>query len=402
MRARNLTLRSHSPALRGAIAVGGLLAFALLCAVEARAEEVWSSVRFPTEYRSVTVESETDTTDVTQAYVPVVASLRFGRQLDFVLAGAFAQSTVSPDSRDDLSLSGMSDVTAQLFCRLAGNRVLLQGGLGLPTGKKELDDEELAVAQSLAHPLFGFRMKTYGQGLDLSAGAAAALPLGERASLGVGAGFVSHGAFTLVEGGDDYKPGLESSVSVGLDLGGRARGKGNASGSGAPLRVDASYRAFGKDQLDGEDLFQEGAQIEGQAALAFGSRGPRFNALGRVVSKSDNTSFVDNAGDIEELKEKPGTSLRGEASFDFPLSPSVRLGLMGEAQSFTDSDETALNGSIVGGGPVLSILFGKSGGLRLAGEYLTGSIDEDKEIDRAKVDLSGFSASLGLTLRSAN
>lgn len=377
-------------------------ALLLSIGADARAAGVWSSVRLPTEYRSMTVESDTDTTDVTQAYVPVVASLSFGRQLDFVLAGAFAQSTIAPEAGDDLSLNGASDVTAQLFWRLAGNRVLVQGGLGLPSGKKELNQEELIVAQTLSVPLFGFRMKTYGQGLDLSAGAATALPLGERASLGLGAGIVSHGEYTLVEDGDDYKPGLESSVSLGLDLGGRARGRGNASGSGAPLRVDLSYRAFGKDQLGGEDLFQEGGQIEGQAAVALGQHGPRFNLLGRVVAKSDNTSFADSSGSIQELKEKPGTSVRGEATFDFPLGTSMRLGLLGEVQNFSGSDDASLNGSVFGGGPVLSILFGKSGGLRLAGEYLTGSIDENKETDRAKVDLSGFSASIGLTVRSAN
>lgn len=366
----------------------------------------FGSLRLPIEYRKVTVKADSVETDVTQLYLPVVGSLRLGRKIDLVVSGAFAQSTVSREGSDDLTLSGASDVTAQLFARLAHNRVLLQGGVGLPSGKKELDPEELAVAQILAHPLLGFRLKTYGQGLDLSGGAAAALPLGPRAALGLGAGFVSHGKFTLVDGGDDYQPGLESSVSIGLDLGGRASGKGNASGAGAPLRVDVSYRTFGKDQLAGSDLFQEGAQIEAQAALALGRRGPRFTALGRIVSKSDNTTFSGSGNSIEELKEKPGTSLRGDLGFDFPMGSAARLGVEGRVHQFSGADQAGLDGTAFGVGPVLSILFGDRGGLRLAGNFLGGSIDGHTDqanaaLDTPQADLSGFSANIGLTLRGA-
>lgn len=291
-------------------------------------------------------------------------------------------------------------MTAQLFARLGGDRVLLQAGLGLPSGTKELDNEQLSVAQALSHPLLGYRLKTYGQGLDLSAGAATAFPLGGSGAFGLGIGLVSHGAYTLVEDGDDYKPGLETSFTAGFDLGGIASGKGAASGGGSPLRVDLSYRTYGKDELDGTEIFQEGAQIEGQVTVAAGRQGPHFEASLRAVAKSDNTVFQGSGETVEELKDKPGTSLRADTHLDFPVGGQARLGVAAELHRFSGADVPALNGTTFGVGPSLALFLSPRASISLGGQLLGGSIDEDEESGLDQVDLSGFAALFGFTWRA--
>ena len=368
------------------------------------------AARMPSSYRTWEFESTDSTstgkTKLSQLHVPVVSSIRLGESADLVLSTAYGSSDLEPDSGGDasgtntLSMAGNGDVKAQLFVRLLEDRFLLQGGVGVPAGAKGLDQEQLAVVQALGNPLLGFRMKHYGEGLDLSGGAAFALPLGTVATAALGAGFVVRGAYEFVQNQPDFQPGQETSVSMGVDF--------VAAGARPAVRLDTSYRIFGTDQLDGRDVFQEGNQLELQAATGFRPGRARLDLLGRIVLKDDNEILDPPGGDVEKIAMDAGTALfaQAEAGIEFSrgffgLGANLIRFDGGDASGDAASPAAAYTGTAYGVGPILEFTLGAGGRLRLGGQYLLGTIDEQKDADAnvvvEAVDLSGFDVTASLS-----
>lgn len=368
------------------------------------------SARLPITYRSWKLESSDSTatgqTTITQLHVPVVSSVRLGRSADLVLSTAYGNSGLEVDpgggtaGTTDLSMSGNGDVKAQLFVRLFEDRFLVQGGVGVPAGTKGLDAEQLAVVQALGNPILGFRMKHYGEGLDISGGGALAVPLGSAATAAVGAGFVVRGPYEFVENEPDFQPGQETSVSAGVDF---------VAGNSRPaVRLDASYRIFGADQLDGTDVFQEGNQIELQATTAFRPGKLRLDLAGRLVLKDDNEILNPPGDDVDKIAMDAGTAYFGqlETGLDFGggffgVGASLVRFDGGDPSGDAGAATTApYSGTAYGVGPILEFALGSGGRLRLGGQYLLGSIDEqrdtDDEVIAPSIDLSGFDATVSL------
>lgn len=362
------------------------------------------ALRLPAEYRTFTVTNADDEElTITQIAVPIVGSLRLGGSADLVVSGAGASSSFEDVEGAESTLSGPTDVVSQLFVRLLSNRLLLQGGANLPSGKRELTGEELAVLQAISHPLLGFRLKDYGRGFDVSGGGAFAFPLGSSASFGFGAGYIQHGAFTLQENGDEYKPAWEGSCSAGLDFGGQS-GRSELPGrGGAPLRLDGSIRYYGRDKLDGLPIFEEGNQVEAMALVQSSGSGARAWASGRFVTKADNQALSTDGAEIVATKIKPGRNLLGAAGVEFGITSGVRLGVEGEVHQFDGSDTVGLDGQLLGGGPSLSFLLGNHGSLRLSGRAyqgtLDGAVDEAGNTLIEEYDLSGIVVTAGLFWR---
>lgn len=392
---------------RGALAALPLALLAIAAGSGSAHAGLLDTARFPVTYRTwtTTPDSGAGEATVSQLVVPFVTSLRLGSSADLVLSTAGASSKLDVDGGASSSLGGAADVTAQLFLRAAGDRLLLQAGANLPSGKRELSAEELSVAAALGHPLLGFGLKQYGRGFDLSAGAGVGFPLGARGSMALGAGVIRHGSYTLVENGDDYEPAPEVSISAGLDVGGsRVGGEGGPAGGaareGGLLRLDATYRLFGEDKLDGETIFEEGDQIELQALAATRPARVRASALARLVVKSDNTAFSGAGGAVGALKTKAGNGILLQGGIDAPLGGAVRWGVDGEMTRFSGSDTPGENGTAFGVGPSLGIPVGAGGSLRLRVLYLFGSIDSEQ--GSVGGDLSGLAVSAGLRWRAGS
>lgn len=363
------------------------------------------AARLPVTFRTWEVE-ESGTgakTTLSQLHVPVVGSIRLGPSADLVLSTAYASSELEPESGDGTAVSGTSlagngDVKAQLFLRFLDDRFLLQGGVGIPAGTRGLDpEEELPILQALSEPLLGFRMKHYGEGLDLSAGTAVAFPLGPAVTAAFGGGFVARGAYEFVADQPDFQPGTEASVSAGLDFSG--------DGAQPAVRLDASYRMFAADRFDDEDVFQEGNQIELQAVSGFRPGRARFDLSARIVLKEDNSVLDPPGADVEEIAMDAGTAFFAQAETGLEFA----RGFLGVGASLThfdgveESEETAGSapyvGTAYGIGPVLELGFGGGGSLRIAGQVLVGSVDLPDPGDgtaAAEIDLSGFDVALSL------
>ncbi len=372
-----------------------LLLPALLVAMMPALADASGTLRIPGSYRSWTVKrggAETGTID--QLHLPVVATVGIGRQADLVLSGSGAFASVDPAEGSSSSLGGAADLNAQLFIRLLHDRLLVQAGAGFPTGSTELDTEEFAVARTLALPVLGFRAKDYGAGLNLSGGLAVAFPLAPRARFALGGGFVRRGSYTLFAGGGDYRPAPEVSASAGLDLGG-----GSADRPAALLRLDAVYRIYGKDELDGATLFEEGNQLELQAAGRSGGNGVRVEALALTVLKAENTVRASGGESVEELKASSGNAVQARMQASLPLGTRVRAGVTSEWNQITGSDTPTWDGHTYGVGPMLEFQLGTRGRLRLEAMRLGGKLDGGGE-GEPDDKLTGTSVGLTLSMRT--
>jgi hypothetical protein len=367
---------------------------------EARA--AGASFRVPASYRSWKLDASSIRTTVSQLHVPFTTSVAMGTRVDVVISGAMGFSSVKPDTGRSLTLNGPADVTAQAFLRTAGNRFLLQAGVNLPTGKRNLGADQLAVTRALAHPLFAFRLKQYGQGTDFNAGLAIALPLASGVTFGVGAGRIFRGAYPLGDGMSDFEPSSETAISSGLDLGGD-------DGTRLAARLDAVYRLYGTDRQGGLDIFEPGNQTELQLTGRAGDRGLRADVTGRLVRKADDR-FLSAVTAGEPLAMRAGTYSRVTAVVDAPVGGRLRAGLNAEWSGFAGSDlagidvpgtgQIGINGSVYGGGPQLRIAWGRSGVFALGGSYLLGTLDAGGTTPQT--DLTGIAAFCSLTWRTGS
>jgi len=116
------------------------------------------------------------------------------------------------------NLSGLSDTWIRSTYAFANKRTLVSIGLGLPTGKTDLDASEMSVSAMLSQNAFKFRVPVFGQGLTLSAGVMYAYPVNDKVTLGGGLNYVYRGKFKYSKLlPDQYDPGDQIGANLGFD-----------------------------------------------------------------------------------------------------------------------------------------------------------------------------------------
>jgi hypothetical protein len=346
--------------------------------------------RSPSSFRSWTIKSdgEQDMT-LSQFHVPIIAYVRAASNTDVVVSVAGASSRFKRDGESSSSLSGQSDLTLQAFFRTLENRLQVQAGTSFPTGTTGLDQEELRIARAISNPLLGFRLKQYGEGFDVSLGATYAFPLAGTTTLGIGAGFVSRGDYTLQLGGADYDPASEGALSAGLDS------EVNWGSRQITWHFDGTVRVYGDDKVAGHEVFEEGTQLEFDLSGRAQGEGANGQATLRTVFKGDNTVFSQVGQVVESLKTSSGTSVLFLGSVDFPLSHKVRGGGELEFHRFTGSDTAGDDGTTFGLGPTAGFGFGRGWWGQTSLLLLLGSAEGDR-------NLSGFLLTFSISWREAS
>lgn len=342
--------------------------------------------RLPVEYRAWTLEDAGGgKIDVQQTYIPLVATLTARAGTKVVLSGAAGSSTL--DGAESIDLNALADAKVQIYHQLLGRSLLLIGGVNLPTGARELSDDELALVRALGHPLLGMRLKHYGRGFDWNGGLASAFPIGRAFELGLAGGYLHTGEYVLTEGGASYRPGTEASASVALALGRREN----------RVELRGTYRSYGKDALDDKTLFEEGNEIElGISAEAQWGR-VRFETHAIGIDKEDNVSYTRSLTGpfVEALQQRPGRGLSSRAGATFVGSSRWECGVTSEWTHFEDSESDTENGDAYGVGPALALRLGAESWVRIEALLLAGSAGEGQEA----LDLNGFSALVGILWR---
>lgn len=360
-----------------------LLATALSSARAMTVERVAVGIGF----RSWTLEHQTDPSTserIDQLAYPVNVSLRVHPRVNVVASTRGGLSSLSPEDGPTSRISGLPDLAIEAFWRVLRDRLIVSWGVNLPTGHEALTTEELEVARVLGNPLAGFRVRQIGEGTKLNGSMVYGSTLPGGTPFAVGVGYIGRGAYTLLEGGGEFDPATEVSVSAGVDIG--------RSFALTMARLDATFRTFGTDEWAGEPVFEEGDQLELQTTVTMEEKPLGGYLMLRGIVKGDDRTIL--TGD-DELPITPGAGLFVRCAVRRALRWRTRAGLAIDWNHYSGSDYPGLNGDLFAIGPTAEFPWSDEVrvGVRLL--YHTGSFEEETE----DTDVVGISVDASLTWR---
>jgi len=165
-------------------------------------------------------------TRATQWSLPVGIIVPIGNRWTFDITSAYASGEVrlsglDPSTGSDgYSLSGLADVRMRATGSLIGDNVLITAGLNLPTGKTELEAEELGALRVIAAPALSFQVPVLGTGSSGTLGVVLARQVGDWA-LAFGAAYEMRNKYTPISIAAglpvDVAPGDAIRLSLGTD-----------------------------------------------------------------------------------------------------------------------------------------------------------------------------------------
>lgn len=304
--------------------------------------------------------------------IPVAVHVPLGRALSLSLLGRGA----AVDGTDLEPLDGLADTQVALNYRrqIGRSMLMLTLGASLPSGKRELTNEEFSTAFLLGQNVYRFQVASFGQGRIVSPGVLVAVPLNERVVVGFGGSYQAKESYRpLASFAQDYNPGNEILLTGGLDV------------RLAPttyLSSDVIFTMYDKDTLGEEEVFGAGqkAVVSAQIRHAFGFH--ELWLLGRFRSRAKNEVLI-GSGLVEEAEKSiPNqTEVMGHLRLRFSQNLYVRFLIDGR---FFDESPSAERINLYGGGISLELAF-STVTIPLRFKYFFG-------------DFSGVEGGLGLLL----
>lgn len=200
-----------------------------------------------------------------QVAFPLTVLLPIGSRFNLIIQNTPAFSWWQEEDK----LYGISDTWLQGTYVLWGEKLMLNVGIGIPTGKTRLDSAQYEFSKgAISLNVIRFKLPLYGQGLSGKAGFALALPVMENIVIGLGGQYCYKSAYHPVEyeymyegkGGEviqnvwdeEYRPGDELSGQVGLDL---------QITEDMKIMLDGVYTHYWPDLLNNTEIYGAGDKI---------------------------------------------------------------------------------------------------------------------------------------------
>ena len=355
---------------------------------------------FSLSSRSITLSKDgSPDLSVSEIVSPLMVRHPLGRDAEVSLYLS-SVSANSDGDLDDSNKGGFNDVEISASRKFDSGRYWLGGGINLPTGQAVVDLDQVVVSSAVANRILGFRLKRFGEGLDLFVSGARAVGLTRNIIASAGAGYQYKGEYDYQKGDEEdetvsIKPGDEIFFSAGIE--GEIPGRSHT----VSWKGDMRYRLFTKDERNGESVYEEGDQLEFLASAGLRFDDERWvSAQLFTVIKGDG-SEVEGVGEgsietmtLEEYLQQGLPGGMQQASVRYGQRISDHADAIGHAAyshfneySFPGEEpEEKLLGSAnifdVGGG-IVYFLSEKSP-LSVRGSFLTGSAED------GAVDMSGF------------
>ncbi len=323
------------------------------------------------------------TREVAQSYVPATLSFVLSSRTNVELAAATSMSRLNQTV--NYELNGLSDVRFRISHRLSGDRWFFGAGFNLPAGKNKLDAGENAVVNLLTENILGFPLQRTGVGFDAELSIAHAVNLSDKLGLGIGSNFILPGKFEyLTNDSATYQPGARFNLNVML----------NSIGAPVKWRVNLLAQFFANDKLDQQKFFQQGWQLEPEAAVDWQiNRVWRANAAVRYVHKTENKLLGLPANLTPPEHFYIDNSAMGSLLLDRNFGKNTALGLQLAAQIFGESNQQLSNATIGRMGLRITQKFSEHWMLGASGAYAAGMAE------RGDLSLKGYSFAFGLQAR---
>lgn len=263
---------------------------------------------------------------LSQVGFPITAFIPVNRSLGFTLRANPA--LVSGDAVT--ALEGMSDAQAAVsfYQPIGEGSVVLSVSSNLPSGKRELTEEEFATTALLSQDFYGFYVPVFGQGLNISPGITFAYPLGENVAGGIGASYQLKGGFKPVQNMPEaFTPGAELLMTGGLDF------KLNPSWA---LSTNFTYMLYQPDKLGEETVYESGNQFFTSAQLLGNLGINQVRVIGSFRTKAKSQLPV--GGDFVTAPRSVPQQFRLLGMYSLRLQENMRANLLVQLRHFNESD----------------------------------------------------------------
>jgi len=319
---------------------------------------------------------QSDNDDISEFSIPIQLYYPFSRSLSFSISGQ--QANASGDKYT--TLSGISDTQLNLSYYLESVNIVVNSGINLPSGKKELTLKEFEISRILSLSYYNFRLPGFGQGLNLNFGATWAFPVSRNVVIGVGGSYQFKGSYKPLSDMEfDYNPGDEVLLTAGLDM---------AISRITSVSVDGIFTSYSSDKYNDIEIFRAGNKLT--LALQF-KHYIGYNNLFiylRYRTRSKNSLPVVGSL-IDEAEKSIPNNFDLNAYYKFRMSNNFKLAILSTGRFYQAS---SLNDgvSIYGGGLSAEYLFNNNWSVLTNLKYYVGSYTNSD-------DFSGIEFLVGLS-----
>ncbi|MFH1941931.1 MAG: hypothetical protein ABIL68_07475 [bacterium] len=222
-----------------------------------------------------------------------------------------------------IQLSGFSDTWIRTTYVFPGEKLMANVGVGAPTGKTGLTEEEFGLSSLLSENAFRFRLPCYGQGLCVRAGLALAHPVSENTVLGVGATYIHKLAYHPLDDADiEYHPGNEASLFVGLDT---------RIGSAGKWNWDVVYTLYEGDRLNEDLVYGSGNKLLVSSSLLLHAGNGMIGSFLRWRQKGKNEYWIGSSLEPESMNSN-GNQLEMDVFWQFFENNTLAFRFLGEGR----------------------------------------------------------------------
>ncbi len=318
----------------------------------------------------LTVDSDEVTVD--QWAIPASAFVPLGENLEGRVYVAQALNTVSQLGQE-FEMNGLTDMRIQVNRSFAGDKLLFGVGVNLPVGHKELSiDQELVVMNYLTQSFLSFPVRQLGQGFGLNVMAGGATEIGAY-RLGATATLDFSGAYEAYAGEDDYNPGNNAILTVGLqrDLGQRV------------LNGDVTFTVSSDDKQDDVAVFSRGDVLTLHTGMQGGSVTSRYLMDLYYNIRGRNTAY-DPAGLLLQQLKVYGNEFVAAGGYEWTTTSGWSYGPAVDLRLIAANEVGLGSSTILGLNGQVSRSLTSAINVRLAMKYFKGSTQG------GDIDLSGF------------
>lgn len=243
-----------------------------------------------------------------------------------------------------VSVNGLSDaqIAISYFRDVGPGSVVLSLSSNLPSGKRELTEDEFATMALLSQDFYSFGVPVLGQGLNLAPALTFAYPINNNVVVGAGASYQMKGDFKPVQDMvDSFTPGDELMITGGVDV---------RVGRSWAVSTSFSYIMYQEDELGGESIFESGDQAFVSVQL-LGNLGTnqlkvatRYRSKAKSlipISRTDLNASPTSTDELPAFTTAPRTvpqQMQLSASYRMRIQDGIQATILGRAGYYDETD----------------------------------------------------------------
>ncbi len=228
-------------------------------------------------------------------------------------------------------MAGLSDTYLRSNYVLQEDRAMVSLGIGVPTGKTELNEKERNLTSLLSYNAFKFRTPVFGQGLTISAGGMYAYPINDKFTVGAGVNYVYRGRYKYTKYlKDSYDPGDQVGANIGFDYLILPVLRSN---------FDVVFNYYTADKLQNTKMFVSGPKLALKLGVQYQASFGHLWLRAYYSSKSRNQTWNDQSLVLELQDKNYNITLRElEIGARIPVMDRLTLLVGGEGRSYVENE----------------------------------------------------------------